>query len=159
MSVGPQPAPPKVGARTDGLRKEKGEPRGGKNMGFSPSCFQGRGARPERSRFALPERFFGMSVFKDINIFRENRPSDERSLLDFIFSVCALGQIRCMGDGTTINKARVFDGICVVVASFCRPSAESGPSRRSKLNRANKNRPLRRLGRAFVRRPAAGPTF
>ena len=25
MSVGPQPAPPKVGARTDGLRKEKGE--------------------------------------------------------------------------------------------------------------------------------------
>ncbi|MBR2980206.1 MAG: hypothetical protein IKC51_09780, partial [Myxococcaceae bacterium] len=58
--------------------------------------------------------------------------------LSFIFSVFTLGQIRCMGDGTTINKTRVFDGICVFVAPFCRPSAESGPSRRSKLNRANK---------------------
>ena len=29
--------------------------------------------------------------------------SDDRYLLSFILSVCALGQIRCMGDGTTIN--------------------------------------------------------
>ena len=46
------------------------------------------------SRFALSERFLGMIVFKDINIFRENRPSDERRLLNLIFSVCALARIR-----------------------------------------------------------------
>ena len=64
-----------------------------------------------------------------------------------------------MGDGTTINKITALNRFGVFVVPFCRPSAESGPSRRSKLNRANKNRPLRRLGRAFIRRPAAGPTF
>ena len=67
--------------------RKKGSREGETTIGFSPSCFQGKGARPERSRFALPERFFGMSVFKDINIFRENRPSDERCLLDLIFGV------------------------------------------------------------------------
>ena len=46
------------------------------------------------SRFALSERFLGMIVFKDINIFRENRPSDERYLLDFIFGFFTVARIR-----------------------------------------------------------------
>ena len=56
------------------------------------------------------------------------RPSDDRYLLKFILIDFTSDQIRCMGDGTTINKTRVFDGICVFVALFCRPCAESGPS-------------------------------
>ena len=41
---------------------------------------------------------------------------------------CSMGQIRRMGDGTTINKTTVLNRFGVFVASFCRPCAESGPS-------------------------------
>ena len=34
--------PTQGGSEDRRLRKEKGEPRGGKNIGFSPSCFQGK---------------------------------------------------------------------------------------------------------------------
>ena len=94
MSVGPQPAPPLVGARTDGLRKEKGEREREKTWVFPPRELRALLVGRTRSRSALSGRFLGMSVFKDINIFRENRPSDEQSLLDLIFSVCALARIR-----------------------------------------------------------------
>jgi len=56
----------------------------------------------------------------------------------FILIDFTSGQIRCMGDGTTINKTTVLNRFVVFVVLFVRPSAESGLSRRSKLNRANK---------------------
>ena len=46
------------------------------------------------SRSALSERFLGMIAFKDINIFRENRPSDERHLLSLIFGFFTVARIR-----------------------------------------------------------------
>ena len=64
--------------------------------------------------------------------------SDDRYLLSFILTDFTLGQIRCMGDGTTINKTTALNRFVVFVVFFVRPSAESGPLRRSKLNRANK---------------------
>ena len=63
-------------------------------MVFPPCDFRANECDRMRSRSALSERRFGMSVFKDINIFRENRPSDERYLLDLIFGVFTLARIR-----------------------------------------------------------------
>ena len=64
------------------------------------------------SRSALSERRLGMIVFKDINIFRENRPSDEQSLLDLIFSVFTGARIRGGTKGRRRPKHLAMTGIC-----------------------------------------------
>ena len=63
-------------------------------MVFPPREIRAEALCRTHSRSALSERFLGMIVFKDINVFRENRPSDERHLLDFIFGVFTVARIR-----------------------------------------------------------------
>ena len=77
MSVGPQPAPPKVGARTDGCERKKGSREGEKTLVFPPRAFRANECDRTHSRSALSERFLEMSVFKDINIFREIALSEQ----------------------------------------------------------------------------------
>ena len=77
MSVGPQPAPPKVGARTDGCERKKGSHEGEKTWVFPPRELRAEALCRTHSRSALSERFLGMIVFKDINIFREIALSEQ----------------------------------------------------------------------------------
>ena len=77
MSGGPQPAPPLVGARTDGCARKKGSREGEKTWVFPPRAFREEERGRMHSRFALSERRLGMSVFKDINIFREIALSEQ----------------------------------------------------------------------------------
>ena len=77
MSGGPQPAPPLVGARTDGCGRKKGSHEGETTIGFSPRELRAHQVCRTHARSALSERFLGMSVFKDINIFREIALSEQ----------------------------------------------------------------------------------
>ena len=63
------------------------------------------------NKSAFPKRRLGMIVFKDINIFRENRPSDERYLLDFIFGVFTGARIRGGTKGRRRPKHLAMTGI------------------------------------------------
>ena len=73
---------------------KRGAKRGKQPLVFPPREMRAHQVCRTHSRSALSERRLGMIVFKDINIFRENRPSDERYLLDFIFGVFTGARIR-----------------------------------------------------------------
>ena len=66
-----------MGARTDGCARKKGSREGETTIGFSPREMRAEERGRTHSRSALSERFLEMSVFKDINIFREIALSEQ----------------------------------------------------------------------------------
>ena len=60
------------------MRKEKGEREGEKTWVFHPRIIMAEAWSRTRRQSALSERFLGMIVFKNINIFREIALSEQQ---------------------------------------------------------------------------------